>query len=92
MAVSIFQQMKERWPSPVVARTSIREFSGGSLQEKYIANLDSKGEGPPGRIRLGRKIVYPVDELVKWMEGRMRPVRDEDKTIVDRIRVKPVQK
>jgi hypothetical protein len=65
-----FANMREKWQAPIVARTEIREFSGGALSEKYMANLDSAGMGPTGRFRCGRKIVYPVAELVAWLESR----------------------
>jgi hypothetical protein len=64
------QSLADKWPSPFVARQEIRQFSGGIISEKYIANLDSQGAGPPGRIRCGRKIAYPVNQLVEWLEGR----------------------
>ena len=48
------QSMAERWPSPYVARQEIKQVSGGIISEKYIANLDSQGAGPSGRIRCGR--------------------------------------
>jgi hypothetical protein len=63
--------MAERWPSPVVARTEIEKFTGGIISGKYLANLDCQpGKGPAGRIRIGRKIVYPVAEFIKWLEAR----------------------
>jgi len=65
-----FSNMVERWPSAFVARTKILEFTGGILSEKYLANLDSQGRGIPGRIRVGRRICYPVTEVVKWLEAR----------------------
>lgn len=64
------RSLADRWPSPFVARQEIRTFSGGIMSEKYIANLDSQGAGPPGRIRCGRKVAYPVNQLVEWLEGR----------------------
>ena len=64
------QSLADKWPSPFVARQEIRQFSGGIISEKYIANLDSQGAGPPGRIRCGRKVAYPVNQLVEWLEGR----------------------
>jgi len=60
----------KRWPFPYVARQEIRKFCGGIISEKYIANLDSKGLGPPGRIKVGRKVAYPVDSLIRWLEER----------------------
>jgi hypothetical protein len=62
--------MAEKWPSPLIARGEVRTFSGGLLSEKYLANLDSQGKGPGGRIRCGRKVCYRVDALIKWLENR----------------------
>jgi hypothetical protein len=74
MEGSIFQSMAERWPSAWVARTEIDRFTGGVIKEKYLANLDSAGKGPAGRVRSGRKICYPVAELIAWLEGRSQVV------------------
>jgi len=62
--------LKKSWPSTYVARQEIKKFCGGIISEKYIANLDSKGLGPPGRIKGGRKVAYPVDAVIKWLESR----------------------
>lgn len=73
---TIFQQMIDKWPSPVVARTEIEIFTGGLMTEKYQANLDSAGKGPEGRIRCGRKIGYPVRPYVEWLASRSELVSD----------------
>lgn len=70
MEAKVFQEMVDRWPSPIVARTEIEVFTGGAMKEKHIANLDSAGLGPAGRFRCGRKIIYPVKNLVAWLEAR----------------------
>lgn len=59
----------EKWPSGIVARTSIKEFTGGMISEKTMANLDSNGEGPD-RFTIGRKVAYKVDVLIAWLEQR----------------------
>lgn len=61
-----------RWPSSLVAREKVGEFSGGIISPKTIANLDATGEGPKGRITVGRKVAYPVDLLIAWMESRAK--------------------
>jgi len=58
-----------KWPSTIVARKRVSEFSGGILSEKTLANLDSLGQGPH-RIRIGRQVAYSVNELITWMEAR----------------------
>lgn len=59
-----------RWPSTLVAREKIGEFTGGIISPKTIANLDATGEGPKGKITVGRKVAYPVDSLITWLESR----------------------
>jgi len=74
MAQANLQRLAESWPSPYVARTMVKTFSGGLITAKHIANLDSAGKGPAGRIRVGRKIAYNVRALISWMEARSQEV------------------
>jgi len=62
--------MAASWPSPVVARKSAREFSGGILSPKTMANEDSKGTGPEGRFLLMNQTVYPKESLCAWLKSR----------------------
>ncbi|MGX9366275.1 hypothetical protein ACTVJH_09545 [Desulfoplanes sp. PS50] len=68
---SIMSLFKKNWKSPFVARTHVGEFSGGLLHPRTMANLDSQKKGPSRRIRLGRSIAYPVDELLLWMTNNI---------------------
>jgi hypothetical protein len=65
----VFDQLGETWGRPAVARTEIRNFSGGGIGSKHMANCDAAGEGPEGRFRLGKRVMYPTDSLVAWMRG-----------------------
>lgn len=56
--------MKNKWPSVIVGREKIPEFTGGLISSRYMANLDSQGQGPPKKIKFGRKIGYPIDSLI----------------------------
>lgn len=66
----IIDEMAARWPSPVVCRKSIKEFSGGVLSPKTMANEDSKGTGPEGRFLLMNQTAYPVESLIAWLKSR----------------------
>ncbi len=63
------KHLADKWPSSIVARRCVGQFSGGILSEKYLANLDSAGKGPE-RLHIGRQVAYPVGALVEWMEKR----------------------
>jgi hypothetical protein len=66
----IFDQMADNWPSEIIARTEIKLFTGGLINPNYIANLDSRGVGPAGRIKSGRKTCYQKRAFVKWLRER----------------------
>lgn len=61
----------EAWPAPVVARSEVKIFTGGLLGPRTIANLDSKGQGPGQKIKLGRNVAYRKDQLIAWLLGRL---------------------
>jgi hypothetical protein len=65
-----FSTFLNTWQSPFVARSEVGRFSGGILNAKYLANLDSQGKGPSGRVRIGRKVAYPTQSLIDFMEER----------------------
>lgn len=76
---TIFSELASKWPSAFVARTEAEKFSGGMIKEKYLANLDSAGKGPSGRVRCGRKIIYPVKNFIEWLEERSEVIPDRVK-------------
>jgi len=70
---AVIEKLSESWAPPVVARSSISEFTGGALQPGTLANFDSKGIGPDGAFLMAGKIVYPKHELVRWLKDRSSP-------------------
>jgi hypothetical protein len=52
----------ERWPSAFVSRTEIDRFTGGALNAKYSAWLDSQGRGIKDRV-------FPVRLREKFCTG-----------------------
>ena len=74
MGSDVLDRLASAWPSPIVARSEVGHFSGGVLNPRSLANMDSLGRGPANRIRIGRKVAYPVCDLVEWMRERASPV------------------
>ena len=64
--------LKVSWGAPFVARNQCEKFSGGMVTAGSMAVFDSQGNGPEGRILVNRKIVYPINELIRWLESRAR--------------------
>jgi len=65
-------RLADSWPAPLVARDQkqLDRFSGGLLNASTLAAEDSRGTGPKERVRLGRKVAYPVESLIEWMQSR----------------------
>lgn len=53
-----------------VTRTQVAERLGGWIAVGTLANLDSEGRGPAGRVILGRKVAYPRASLIAWLRSR----------------------
>ena len=69
-STGVFADLAKSWPSAFVSRGEISRFSGGIINPRTLANQDCAGVGPRGRINIGRKICYPVSEVIAWLEER----------------------
>jgi len=63
----LINRLKQSWGAPLVAREKVGDFSGGVLNPRTLANADSLGVGPEGRVKFGRKVAYTVESLIDWM-------------------------
>lgn len=71
---NLLSDLGDKWPSKWVSRQSIGEFSGGILNPRTMANFDTRGLGPGGRVRIGKKVAYPVQKVIQWLEKRAEPL------------------
>lgn len=55
----------------LLTRQDLATYFGKLFSPAYMANLDSRGEGPAGRYRIGKKVVYERAALVEWIVTRM---------------------
>lgn len=62
----IFDKMAEAWGAPGFTRPEAGRFSGNLIAPKTLANLASKGQGPPFNWYRGRAY-YEVDTFVAWL-------------------------
>jgi hypothetical protein len=69
----LLKEMAAKWPSGIVARRKVGEFTGGVISEKSMANLDCLGLGPP-RIKIGKIVAYPVKDFIAWLVERFQRV------------------
>ena len=65
----IFENFRSKAPD-FIPRKKFYELTGGTVAEKTLANLDSKGRGIQPRMRIGGKVVYPKDAAIAWIKNR----------------------
>lgn len=63
------KSLLDRLP-PIIARVEVQKLLGGVICSKTLANADSLGTGPKGRIKIGRRVAYDTQELLTWLESK----------------------
>ena len=74
MTEEFFQDLKKKLSEkfPVgIPRNKIGEATGHVLHPLTCRNEDSLGNGIPGRYRIGKNTVYPVDGVVAKIKSKM---------------------
>ena len=66
------RQNLDKVPGEFISRDQLGEVSGGTLNPRHAANLDSQGKGIPRGFYLGRRRCYLKDEVYKFLVGRIR--------------------
>ena len=66
----MINQIFKNWRSPFITRDQLYEVTGGLIHPRTIRNLDSLGQGIKGKFFVGRKVAYPVEEVINFLEGR----------------------
>lgn len=69
---TFIKMLVESWPAPIVARTETKLFTGGCLDGRTVANIESKEpeNRVPGRMTMGRKMAYPTRPYATWIAKR----------------------
>ena len=49
----------------IILRADIPKYLGQLISPRYLANLDSAGQGPP-RFKIGKKVAYLRELFVDW--------------------------
>lgn len=64
---TILDNLRRDMPA-VCSREAIERFTGGLVRRRHLANLDSAGKGPLGKVRLGTRIIgYERQAFLLWL-------------------------
>ena len=70
---AIISELEKSLP-PVFARKEVGRLTGGLVAPHTLANADAKGEGPAGRLLIGRHTAYNRGDFLTWLKARIKPV------------------
>lgn len=62
----------------MIARAKVGPLLGFIIDQKTLRNVDSRGDGPAGAIRIGRKVVYNTENLLLWIVQKYGVTKIED--------------
>ena len=92
--VGIYKQMYENWPKPIVVRrdNELSSFTFGLFKSKgAMANLDSKGEGPPSKESVGCQVCYDAYDFALWLQTRNKVENKIIASSSDETKIYPMQ-
>jgi hypothetical protein len=69
MEDSFFGELRKNLPV-YLTRRDIGKYFGNVISPRYLANLDSLGNGPQKK-RMRGKVVYKRDDFIVWLESRI---------------------
>ena len=56
----------------LIPRKMLSEIVGGTISVKYLANLDSEGNGIEPRMKIGGRVAYPKKSTIDWIKQRCK--------------------
>lgn len=56
----------------IVQRKEVGRLTGGLVNPRSLANLDCLGQGPKGRFIVARKVCYPREAFLAWLQARVK--------------------
>lgn len=76
--MSVFEVLKEKWTAPFIKLTDLEKLTNGVLKSCTLRALKSKGEGIQGSQLLGRNTIYPIDEVILWLDENIKIIDERD--------------
>ena len=67
-----FDNLADKWPSAWVERNQLWDFSGGLIHPHTIRNYDSRGCGIENKTKIGRKVAYPVVDVINFLNKKVK--------------------
>ena len=65
-------ELSESWPSILVARSEIGEFTRGLYKARSFNTFDGTKTGIKRRIRINTKIAYLKSDVIDWLKNKTR--------------------
>lgn len=66
------EELANSWPSILVARSEIGEFTRGLYKARSFNTFDGAKKGIKRKIRINSKIAYLKSDVIEWLKNRTR--------------------
>lgn len=68
------QQLSELFPIGLIPRSEIERATGGILCARTMSNADSRKDGIGTKVYVGKKICYPINDVIEYIVQKMKQV------------------
>jgi len=67
----LLKKWKKQWPSAIVPKKEIAQFTGGLIQPQTLTNLVAQGKAPRPDFYIRGQGVYEIDSILAWLKGHI---------------------
>lgn len=65
-------ELSDAWPSILVARSEIGEFTRGLYKPSSFNTFDGAKKGIKRKIRINTKIAYLKSDVIEWLKSKVK--------------------
>jgi hypothetical protein len=73
--MSIFEKIKKHCRAEYICRKQLRDVTGGIISGNTMTKFDSLGKGIEPRKIVGKRTVYHIDDLIRWLENNTQRIK-----------------
>lgn len=66
------EELDKAWPSVIVARSEIGNFTRGLYKPRSFNVFDGAGKGIKRKIKINSKIAYLKLDVIEWLKNRRK--------------------
>lgn len=73
-----FSKLHDLNPLGYILRENLEQATFGMINGRSIATKESRGQVIKNKFKIGHKVVYPVKDIIDFLEQQYKPCKKEE--------------